>query len=163
MAGVAVERVATIGFRLPLPELVRENQIGTVLEFRPLNQAGLLAIGTVDSGAVIAKHTVIPAACIGHRADIGSACYRVDSFASSKLEVDCFVFGTTDGHAFDAPDLLVFEHIVLVRTPLVKSTVLCNQADGNAASIQDCAGIGLRDYDSGCSGFGDSRRIAPQE
>ena len=106
VAGIQVKGIISVSIFAPLHELIREDQIRAILELRALDKARFLATCRAVSTAIIALHSIVPAAPIGHRGDVGDARFGVKG--GVRLDVDRLVGRAVDGDVRDAGNVVCF-------------------------------------------------------
>ena len=111
MAGVNVERIVAVAVFVPLPQLVRHDQICTVLELRLLDQAGFLAVGVVGAAAVIAQHGIVVAAAVGHGGDHGLILHHIPRCVTA-VHIDGLVGHIIHCDVLNAGDLRFGQDVV---------------------------------------------------
>ena len=157
MAGIQVKSIISVSIFAPLHELIREDQIRAILELRALDKARFLATCRAVSAAIIALHSIVPAAPIGHRGDVGDACFGVKG--GVRLDVDRLVGCAADGDIRDTGNAFVFRQLVHAGNAAIRARACTLIADNDARPDKQVGRLRCRQQDTLHAGFSGSRSI----
>ena len=157
MAGIQVKGIISVSIFAPLHELIREDQIRAILELRALDKARFLATCRAVSAAIIALHSIVPAAPIGHRGDVGDARFGVKG--GVRLDVDRLVGRAVDGDVRDAGNAFVFRQLVHAGNTAIRARACSLIADNDARPNEQVGGLCCRQKDALHAGFSDRHRV----
>ena len=158
MTGVTVKGKVAVLVGTPLPQLVRQDEVGPGHELSLLDQSGVVAVGVVVPAAVVALHRVVPAAPIGHIGDIGGARRGVEGVLP-VLDVDCAVALLPDLYRLDLGHPLVFADGVHGRLPAVLVVAAARHAHDDVVPDAEVGRLGRGQQDALDAALADGRRI----